>query len=90
MLHLVYGRAGSGKTRYVRELLATLCENGAGNLLLLTPEQVSFESERAMLRRLGPRRAQGVQVLSFTPIPCSVSLAALPENGWTTAAEPSS
>ena len=66
MLHLVYGRAGSGKTRYVRELLATLCENGAGNLLLLTPEQVSFESERAMLRRLGPRRAQGVQVLSFT------------------------
>ena len=66
MLHLVYGRAGSGKTRYARELLASLCENGAGNLLLLTPEQVSFESERAMLRRLGPRRAQGVQVLSFT------------------------
>ncbi|HIS50985.1 MAG TPA: PD-(D/E)XK nuclease family protein [Candidatus Gallacutalibacter pullistercoris] len=66
MLHLVYGRAGSGKTRYTRELLASLCENGAGNLLLLTPEQVSFESERAMLRRLGPRRAQGVQVLSFT------------------------
>lgn len=66
MLHLVYGRAGSGKTRYARELLASLCENGAGNLLLLTPEQVSFESERAMLRRLGPRRAQGVEVLSFT------------------------
>ncbi len=66
MLHLVYGRAGSGKTRYARELLASLCENGAGNLLLLTPEQVSCESARAMLRRLGPRRAQGVQVLSFT------------------------
>lgn len=66
MLHVIYGRAGSGKTQYVRELLAGRCESGEGNLLLLTPEQYSFESERAMLRRLGPRKAQGVQVLSFT------------------------
>ena len=66
MLHVIYGRAGSGKTQYVRELLAGRCENGERNLLLLTPEQYSFESERAMLRRLGPRKAQGVQVLSFT------------------------
>ena len=54
MLHLVYGRSGSGKTHYARELMASLCRSGAGNLLLLTPEQYSFESERAMLHLLGP------------------------------------
>ena len=67
MLHVIYGRAGSGKTQYVRELLAGRCENGERNLLLLTPEQYSFESERAMLRRLGPRKAQGVQGSQLHP-----------------------
>ncbi len=66
MLHLVYGRSGSGKTHYARELMASLCRSGAGNLLLLTPEQYSFESERAMLHLLGPKHAHNVQVLSFT------------------------
>ena len=34
-------------------------------LLLLVPEQYSFESERAILRLLGPHMAQKVEVMSF-------------------------
>ena len=49
MLNLVFGRAGSGKTYYARELLCRLAEQGKSNLMLLVPEQYSFESERAML-----------------------------------------
>ncbi|HIW74582.1 MAG TPA: PD-(D/E)XK nuclease family protein [Firmicutes bacterium] len=35
-------------------------------MLLLVPEQFSFETERALLERLGPRLCGSVQVLSFT------------------------
>lgn len=64
MLHLVLGRAGSGKTEYVRALLRERAADG-GPLYLLVPEQYSFESERALLRAMGPS-CRGVEVLSFT------------------------
>ena len=66
MLHLILGRAGSGKTLRVRSLLAEQACAGADGLVLLVPEQYSFESERAMLRLTGPQNAARVEVLSFT------------------------
>lgn len=66
MLHLILGRSGSGKTHYIRSLLRDLAEEGARDLILLVPEQFSFESERAMLELLGPRDAGRVEILSFS------------------------
>lgn len=66
MLRFVLGRAGSGKTEYVRRALGELAESGRQKLMLLVPEQYSFESERAMLRLLGEKNAGLVQVMSFT------------------------
>lgn len=66
MLHLLFGRSGSGKTHFVRQELHRLAGQGEQKLMLLVPEQFSFESERAMLRLLGPRRAAEVEVVSFT------------------------
>lgn len=66
MLQLVTGRSGSGKTEYVRGLLGGLAQAGEDHLLLLVPEQYSFDTERAMLQRFGNRDAQRVEVLSFT------------------------
>lgn len=67
MLRLILGRAGSGKTRLVcEELTALAYAEEQGPLLLLVPEQYSFESERTLLELLGPDRAGRVQVLSFT------------------------
>lgn len=34
--------------------------------MLLVPEQYSFESEKAMLKLLGPKQVNKVQVMSFT------------------------
>lgn len=64
MLHLILGRAGSGKTEYLRSLLQASC--GQETVLLLVPEQSSFQNERAMLRRLGAKEAKRVQVFSFS------------------------
>lgn len=66
MLHLVLGRSGSGKTQFIRSLLRDLAREGARDMILLVPEQFSFESERAMLELLGPRDAGRVEILSFS------------------------
>ncbi len=66
MLQLLFGRCGSGKTRAVRSALKNLAESGSGKLMLIVPEQYSFESERAMLRLLGAEKARRVSVSSFS------------------------
>ncbi|HJD23448.1 MAG TPA: helicase, partial [Firmicutes bacterium] len=66
MLQLVLGRSGAGKTEWVYRTLCGLAKAGRTGLILLVPEQFSFESERALLERLGPRLSGTVQVLSFT------------------------
>ncbi len=66
MLQLVLGRAGSGKTHYMRHMAKQLTEQNTEKIMLLVPEQYSFESEKAMLRLLGPAQAGCVEVTSFT------------------------
>ena len=66
MLQLVTGRSGSGKTEYVRRVLGTLAQKGEDKLILIVPEQYSYDSERAMLKTFGNAVAQRVEVLSFT------------------------
>ncbi len=66
MLQFVLGRAGSGKTEYLRRMLAERSLAGGGRLIMLVPEQYSFETEKAMLRLCGPERANQIQVYSFT------------------------
>ena len=66
MLQLLIGRSGSGKSHAVFERIETLVRQGHETVLLLVPEQYSFETERTLLRRLGERLANRVQVLSFT------------------------
>ncbi|MFR6279143.1 MAG: hypothetical protein ACLULM_09860, partial [Acutalibacter sp.] len=50
MLQFVLGRAGSGKTEYMRRLLADRALAGQGGTVMLVPEQYTFETEKAMLR----------------------------------------
>ena len=66
MLYLVQGRSGTGKTDYVRNILAELARGGSDKLLYLIPEQSSFESETAFLKLLGADLCRRVNVMSFT------------------------
>ena len=65
MRHLIFGMAGAGKTTLLHERIAD-CVSDGGRAILLVPEQYSFESEKALYRRLGARGALQVEVLSFT------------------------
>lgn len=66
MLQFILGRSGSGKTQTVRMSLKELVLSGKEHLMLIVPEQSSFENERAMLRLLGACDARKVSVTSFT------------------------
>ena len=66
MLQFVLGRAGSGKTEYLRQLLARESEQSGRRILMLVPEQYSFETEKAMLHLCGQMRANSIEVYSFT------------------------
>ncbi len=65
MLYLVRGRAGSGKTKKIREIIAELTLNKNSKPLLIVPEQFSFETERAILKLLGAKRTKGIDIFSF-------------------------
>lgn len=72
MLRLILGRSGTGKTKYIRDLLADLAQNGHGGLILIVPEQFSFESERALFEILGAKSFDKLEVLSFTRLADSI------------------
>ena len=66
MFQLLLGRSGFGKTSWIYDQMSAWAETATGPLFLLVPEQFSFESERALLQRLGTAAANRVQVISFT------------------------
>ena len=64
MFKLLLGRAGTGKTTAV---LDRLCAAGQERpQVLLVPEQMSHETERALCRAGGPQAALRAEVLSFS------------------------
>ena len=66
MVQLIVGAPGSGKTHEIRERIAGTAAEGRLRVILLVPEQYSFENERALYDRLGASGAVRAEVLSFT------------------------
>lgn len=78
MLYLIKGRAASGKTQKMRDIIKTLAQNGESKPLLLVPEQFSFETERTMLKLLGAKIKKNIDIFSFPRMALS-DLKAAPE-----------
>ena len=64
MVHIINGRSGSGKSTV---LLDTICERAKNNdnIILIVPEQASFQNESEILNRLGAKNARNIDVLSL-------------------------
>ncbi|MBQ9532053.1 MAG: PD-(D/E)XK nuclease family protein [Eubacterium sp.] len=73
MLNLVLGRAGSGKTEFVFSKIKNIVENEKSDIVLLTPEQFSFISERRLLSGLGESKVNRVSNLSFSRLSNEIS-----------------
>ncbi|MDD6107993.1 MAG: hypothetical protein PUB58_05920, partial [Clostridiales bacterium] len=66
MLHILYGRAGTGKTAALMEQLRAAAAARQGGQILLVPEQHSHEAERELCRVCGDGVSLYAEVLSFT------------------------
>ena len=68
MLNIITGRTGSGKTRLIRSMAAEIATNEADKVIIIVPEQFSFETEKGMLQLLGNEKINNVEILSFSRI----------------------
>lgn len=66
MLKLIYGRSKSGKTTYINKKVCDLATAGENRILVIVPDQITFETERAYLSLLGAKLSQNVLVLGFS------------------------
>lgn len=65
MLQLLLGRAGSGKTHTIKRKILQKINENKKNILLIVPEQISFETEKDMLSFLGEKLNTQVLITSF-------------------------
>lgn len=65
-LHVITGRSGSGKTAYMLNEIIEKIESGSDeNIILIVPEQMSFQAEYAITKRVTGKTVANLQVLSF-------------------------
>lgn len=67
MLRPILGRASSGKTTYIRNIIAEKVNSG-DDVILIVPEQFSFESEKSMIELLGAKKTAEMKIYSFTSL----------------------
>jgi len=68
-LRFIYGRAGSGKTRFcLDEIKSKITAKATHPLVLLVPEQFTFQAERDLISVLGTGGILKTEVLSFSRI----------------------
>lgn len=66
MLHFIIGRTGSGKTYTARRIAVKKANSGEKKVMLIVPEQYSFESERAIIEQMDVSSSEYIEVLSFS------------------------
>lgn len=65
-LKIIYGRAGSGKSSYcINEIKNRIERNEDNKLILIVPEQFTFETENRFLKEIGESCVLNAEVLSF-------------------------
>lgn len=65
MLHIIFGRSGSGKTRFAMNAAGDAAKKGLETVLIV-PEQFTFETERALVHNFGAKSCLEIEVLSFS------------------------
>lgn len=66
LLRFVLGKSGTGKTEYLYNTLTKLAKSGDNRIIMLIPDQSSFETEKVFLDRLGAKKCQNVKVFGFS------------------------
>lgn len=68
MLRFVLGKSGSGKTYELYKQIKNKIEEGSERIIMLIPDQISLETEKAVLTILGAPDKQKVNVFGFNKL----------------------
>ena len=68
MLRFLIGRSGTGKTHAIYRMIQEKIQAGEDKLIVLIPDQVSLETEKAILEILGAPDKQKVNVFGFAKL----------------------
>ncbi len=66
MLTFIKGTSGTPRTKYIRDKILELAEKENNKILLIVPEQFSFETEKSMLSYMGASLFNKITVTSFS------------------------
>lgn len=66
MLQFLTGRAGAGKSEYLRRMVVEKSGSPVLRPVMIVPEQYSFETEKKIFSLAGPVKANRIDVVSFT------------------------
>lgn len=67
MLEIDYGLAGSGKSRYIKDIFWSKIDSDE-KLMILVPDQYSFITERSVLEDFGARLGSRIKVIWFNEL----------------------
>ena len=68
MIKFILGKSGTGKTTLIYEKLNKLSQNPEKPLLLLVPDQSTFQTEKDLLEVLGAKKSRNVLVAGFSKL----------------------
>ncbi len=66
MLQFVLGANGFGKTTHIYREIESLVNSGNDKIIMIVPDQISFETEKDFLDILGPKNSKNVKVFGFS------------------------
>ena len=66
MIRFVLGKSGTGKTQYLYDKLSELAKEGDNRIIMLVPDQSTFETEKDFLEILGAKLSKNVMVFGFS------------------------
>ncbi len=66
MLQFILGKSGTGKTTCIYNKIKDLIESGNEKIIIIVPDQSTFETEKAFLELLGAKKSKNVLVLGFS------------------------
>jgi len=66
MLQFILGASGTGKTTYINTMLQNQSADDSKKIMLIVPEQFTYETEKALFKQLGAKAFRGLTVTSFS------------------------